>query len=350
MNLWIVFSLLSLGAIAFVARPLLAAQNRLTPLSVALVIGIVALSSGLYYFQGSPGVQSGSGALPEMDEAIAALAQRLQSDPQDLNGWKMLGRSYMALSNYAGAADAFEHAMNLESGQNSQTLVALGEARLYATGSEVDGEISALFESALAIDPNNPQALFYGGLGAFNRDDKTLAANRWERLLSLNPPAEIEGILRQRIAEWRGEPLAEVAAAAGTAPAMANASPATPPTAASDASGAVVTARLSVSAAAAAALPADAVVFIIARDPGQPGPPIAVSRRSLAELPVTVSLGDAESMIAGRSLSGFAEFELLARVSLSGQPTQQSGDWYGSVIVRPAENDTVELQISEQVP
>jgi hypothetical protein len=48
-------------------------------------------------------------------------------------------------------------------------------------------------------------------------------------------------------------------------------------------------------------------------------------------------------------LSAFAEFELLARVTLSGQPSEQPGDWYGSLIVKPAENNTVELLINEQV-
>jgi hypothetical protein len=55
-------------------------------------------------------------------------------------------------------------------------------------------------------------------------------------------------------------------------------------------------------------------------------------------------------MVAGRELSGFAEIELIARVSLSGQPTQQSGDWFGVQRVRPAENSSVVLVIDEQVP
>lgn len=343
MNLWILFTLMSLAAVVFVARPILAAQNRLTPLTAILVVGVIGLSSGLYFLKGSPTVDSGAGSLPEMDEAIAALAERLQSNPGDVNGWKMLGRSYMALGNYAEAANAYERAMDLESGSNAQTLVSLGEARLASTGSAIDGEISALFESALAIDPNNPQALFYGGIGAFNRDDAALAANRWERLLSLNPPAEIEGILRQRISEWRGEPASEPEQAASAEP-PAEVRPSEP------AAGAIVTAQLSLSEAAEAALPAEAIIFIIARDPAQPSPPIAVSRRRLSELPVSVALSDAESMVAGRTLSAFEEFELLARVSLSGQPTQQSGDWFGSVRVRPADTGVVDLQIAEQVP
>jgi cytochrome c-type biogenesis protein CcmH len=98
------------------------------------------------------------------------------------------------------------------------------------------------------------------------------------------------------------------------------------------------------------ALTTDANVFLIARDPQQPSPPIAVSRLRVSELPTVVSLGDAQSMVAGRALSGFAEFELLARISLSGGPAASSGDWFGSLIVRPADAKSVNLSIDQQVP
>jgi cytochrome c-type biogenesis protein CcmH len=103
------------------------------------------------------------------------------------------------------------------------------------------------------------------------------------------------------------------------------------------------------SAEAAAALPANATVFVIARDPAAPMPPIAAIRRQLADLPMLVEMGDRESMVAGRNLSGFAEFELLARVSLSGQPMAAPGDWYGTVIVNPGADNDVELSIQTEV-
>jgi len=333
-SLWFFLAAMSLVAIGFAIWPLYRHQKSLTPLIAVAVALVVALSSGLYYYQGKPELPSASEALPELEGVVAALAARLEGSPEDLNGWKMLGRSYMSMGNYRGAVEAFEHAVQLESAQDAQTLVSLGEALLASTGTTIDGRISSLFENALALDPNNPQALFYGGIGAFNRDDKELAATRWERLLALNPPAEIKDILQQRIAEWRGE-----------APPV----PTTPP-APIEQPGVVVSADISLTDAAAASLPAEATVFVIARDPAQPVPPIAVARRRLSELPATVQLGDRESMVPGRSLSGFAEFELIARVSVSGQPAEQPGDWFGSQIIRPAEDKNIELSIRQQVP
>lgn len=343
MTLWFVFGTMSIVAVAFAAWPLYRRQGKLTALSAGIIVGVVALSSGLYYYEGSPNTPSGDAAGHNIEEMIEVLSARLERNPDDVDGWKMLGRSYMSTGNGAGAVQAFEKAVELESAQDASTLVSLGEA-LLSSGQEhsVSGRVASLFENALAIDPNNPQALFYGGIGAVNRGDKATAADRWERLLALNPPAEIEGILRQRIAEWRGEPLSAVETPAAGPPAIAEA-PAEQP-------GVIISIAISLSDAAAAALPDDATVFVIARDPAQPGPPIAVARRRLAELPATVRLGDGDSMVPGRVLSGFAEFEVIARVSLSGQPVAQPGDWFGTLDVKPAEQNSVALSISERVP
>lgn len=346
MTFWIALTVMCLAAVGFAVWPIFRHKKTLTPLIGVAVVFVVALSAGLYYYQGMPELESVTGDRPELEDVVEDLAARLQSNPADVNGWKMLGRSYMTMGNYGGAVDAFERAVELESAQDAHTLVSLGEALLANTGSAIEGRIASIFENALALDANNPQALFYGGIGAFNRNDEATAANRWERLLALNPPAEIQGILQQRVAEWRGEsaPMPSAVAAPTQAPTPAQTAPP------SAGSGAVVSASISLTEAAATSLPAEATVFVIARDPAQPVPPIAVVRRRLSELPAVVELGDRESMVPGRSLSGFAEFELIARVSVSGQPAANPGDWFGSLIVKPAENSRVELPIQQQVP
>jgi len=198
---------------------------------------------------------------------------------------------------------------------------------------QVNGRATELFESALAISPNNPKALFYAGMAALNRGDKNLAADRWEALLATSPPPNIQEILRPKIAELRGEPVA--AAVAQTAPAAT-------------VQGLTVAVSLGVGASAVA--PADATVFVIARDPDQPSPPIAAVRRKVSELPDEVSIGDADAMIPGRVPSGFARLEIVARVSMSGQPMAQSGDWFGSEVIDMSGSRTVEIVIDRPVP
>ena len=351
MTFWIVLVALCLVALGFGVWPLYRESRRLTPLLATVIVFTVALSLGLYNHVGSPDVRSAgvhSDELPDMDAALASLQQRLAGNPDDVNGWKMLARSQMMLKRFDDAVTSYERVMELEDGRNAQTLVDLALAVLSRDGSAIEGRTAALIESALALDPNNPAALFYSGVASANRGDTDLAASRWEILLGLNPPPEIRSIIEKRVAEWRGTPVEspqtpvaqDTPSAADSADTQA---PATDPDA-------VVTARVSLSDNAIAAIAADANVFIIARDPAQPSPPIAVNRVRLSELPAVISLGDAQSMVAGRSLSGFEEFELLARVSLSGSPAATSGDWFGSLIVRPAENPSVYLAIDQQVP
>ncbi len=326
--LWLFFVVMSLMAIAFVIWPLLKdlpGQTLLVGISIVVITGSAA---GLYNELGSPDVASGASQSPDVTRMVTSLAERLQRQPDDVDGWIMLGRSYVTLGNYPEAVRAYERAVELESAQNAQTLVALGVALVEGNERQITPRAVSLFDKALALEPNHPEALFWGGISASNSGNTSLAADRWELLLGTNPPEQIRGVLRVRIAEWRGEP---------------------PPVATPAGPAAVIVADVSLSAEAKAALPLDATVFIIARDPAQPSPPIAVTRRLLSELPFVVELGDRESMIPGRNLSGFAEFELIARVSVSAEPAAKTGDWFGSALVRPADSKQVTLSISEQV-
>lgn len=350
MTFWIIAALLCVIALGFGAWPLYRESRRLTPSLAVVIVFMVAMSVGLYSRIGSPDIPSAgdsSDALPDMDAAIASLERRLAKNPDDLNGWNMLARTYMTMQRFDDAAATYERVMALEDGRNAQTLVDLALAILSRDGGTIEGRTASLIENALALEPNNPAALFYSGIASANRGDTDTAAMRWEILLGLNPPPNVRSVLEQRVAEWRGVPVESIAPpVADTGPASAPASTEAP---AADPD-AVVTARIALSDAALSALTSDANVFVIARDPAQPSPPIAVDRVRLSDLPAVVSLSDAQSMVAGRSLSGFEEFELLARVSLSGSPAAASGDWFGTLLVRPADNPAVVLSIDQQVP
>ncbi len=346
MTFWTILVVLCLLAIVFAAWPLWEKSHRLTPLVAAVIVFTVALSVGLYDHIGSPGLSSGQTSqaaqtdeLLAMDQAIGALEARLANDPGDTEGWKMLARTQMTMRNYAGAVDALEKALELENGQVAQTLVDLALAILSRDNTPIEGRPKSLIDNALVLEPNNQAALFYSGVAAANSGDTDTAAIHFETLLGLNPPEEIRAILEDRIALWRGE----------MPPAMDMANhPETP--AEATVSDAIISAQVSMSSEVMAAMTGDANIFLIARDPNAPSPPIAVSRLRVSDLPAVVDLTDAQSMVAGRELSGFAEVEVLARISLSGGPAAASGDWFGSKIMRPAEGNAVSITISQQVP
>ena len=322
---------LLIAALNFLILPLYRESRRLTPLLATCIVFVVAGSAILYLYIGNPGIPSGVAQTPDVGAMVGSLASRLEENPDDVKGWQMLGRSYQTLKQHDQAIAAYEKAIELEGGQNSQTLVALALALVENEGGTISGRATGLLENALAIDPNNPNALFYSGLAVASRGNTALAADRWEILMGLNAPPEIRELLQENINEWRG-----VAT--------------TPDAQAAEKSGAIVSVGVSLSDDAKAELPVDATVFVIARDPAQTSPPIAVTRRRLSELPVVVELGDRDSMIPGRLLSAFSTIELVARVSVAGQAMAQPGDWFGSMTIESGLSEPVQLVVDQKVP
>ena len=153
----------------------------------------MAVAVGVYSIKGSPDVPSGrteqNAGADDLMAVIEGLSARLEQEPDDINGWKMLGRSHMALGGFADAVTAFERAVELEDAQNAQTLVSLGVALAQAGGTQqLAPRAVSVFENAIALEPNNPEALFWSGFAAVSRGDTLLAADRWELLLANNPP------------------------------------------------------------------------------------------------------------------------------------------------------------------
>lgn len=329
--IYLLLGTMLLVAVLVIALPLYRQEKRLSGnLAIAVAI-VLAVSVTVYGRIGSPGASSPApDALPSVEDMVATLAERLQREPNDVAGWKLLARSYVQMRDFGGASDAYEKAIQLEGGQNGQTLADLGEVFLLIDQQSLLGHAGELFENALAVSPNNQKALFYSGMAALERGDRELAANRWETLLATSPPQNIQEILVQQIAELRGE-----------APPV--------PVETTTADG-VVTVRVTLGDSAISQVQPDSTVFIIARDPAQPSPPIAAVRRRAAELPAYVPIGDSDAMVPGRVPSAFPQLEIVARVSLSGTPIAQPGDWFGQQVISTAESSEVSVIIDEQVP
>jgi len=331
--LWVTFGIMLLAAALIIAWPLFRHEQKLTLRSAVSIVVVLAIAAGLYSQIGSPGAQAVQSEMSSIEEMVDSLAARLQQEPNDVRGWKMLGRSYSVLQRYGESATAYERAVALENGSDGQTLADLGEAVLMDNGGAIDPRAEQLFENAVAVSPGNPKALFYSGYAAGERGDRTLAADRWETLLSVAPSPDIEGLLRQKIGEWRGIGSDQVQVTSQPAPA-----------------GDGLTVLVSLDPAAQQAVRADNTVFIIARDPAAPAPPIAAVRRVVGDLPMQVELTDANAMVPGRSLTSFANIEIVARVSMNGQPVAQPGDWFGSQQIRTSETRSASIVIDQQVP
>ena len=165
------------------------------------------LALAVYLAVGDPATlsrQAEHGATVEQIETmVARLAARLRENPDDAEGWKLLGRSYAALGRFAEAADAYAKAA-LRAPRDAQLLVDFADVLAMARGQRLDGEPEKLIQRALEIDPNNLKGLALAGTVAFQRKQYAQAAAYWERMLPLVPPdSEDARMVQQNVAEAR---------------------------------------------------------------------------------------------------------------------------------------------------
>ena len=281
----------------------------------ASVAAVLLGATGLYVTWSDWNWDSASSPADTPVAMVASLARRLEREPDDLQGWLMLGRSYSALEQYPLAARAYQRADRLSNGRNAEALTGWAEALTLGDENELQGRAGRLFEQALAIDPKAGKALFFGGIAAQRRGELPLTRQRFAELLNQDPPATVRPILEQQL----------IALDAAIAQAPTAAQP--------GAAGAAAEVRLSISLdpALAARVPAGASLFVLVRRPDQPGPPLA-AKRLVATFPQDVVLTPADSMLPGRSFAAGDKVEVVARVALGGTPTAQSGDPSGQVL------------------
>ena len=106
-----------------------------------------------------------------VEQAIRSLEQKLRETPDDLIGWSMLGRSYLALGNFSRAVDAYEKAYVLSKGEDADILVGYAEAQALVAGQQFNEDTMAFFVRAVQIDPHHERALWYAGYAAYHLHD-----------------------------------------------------------------------------------------------------------------------------------------------------------------------------------
>jgi cytochrome c-type biogenesis protein CcmH len=330
--------------------------------AVALAL-LVPLASVLTYLQlGQPGAaapqavvasaQAAPGArhsvTPEqIQQMVAALAERLKAQPADQEGWLMLGRSYTALQRYRDAATAFRRAADLGP-PDAGVLADLADVTGMAQGKRLAGEPARLVQQALDVDPRHVKALALAGSVAFEARDYGAARGYWQRLVAVVPAESpmarsVQNSIDQATQmEASASPTAGVAVAqtTQTAQAGAPAQAAQPPLAAAPAAAAsavsAVSGRVKISPELAARVAAGDTLFVFARAAQGPRMPLAILRRPADAAGADFVLDDSLAMSPALRLSGAAQVVVGARISRSGNATPQPGDLVGqSGVVAP---------------
>jgi cytochrome c-type biogenesis protein CcmH len=316
---------LAIAAVILVAVPLLRHGANVHPPAPKAAVGaalVILIGAAACYVTWSNWTWSNTaeGNLPQ--NMVARLARRLEHDPNDVQGWLMLGHSYVVLQQLPLAVRAYERADRLSAGKNVDAIIGLAEALALGDPAELDGRAGRLIERAITLDPNSGKALFYGAAAALRRGALPLARARFEHLLALDPPANVRPILQQEIASIDHELAAQAqppSAAARTAPAQSPAA---------DAASVRLNVVLapSIGAQGGEAVP----LFVIVRDPHRPGPPLAVKRLE-SHFPQRVDLTAADSMLPDRHFGIGDSVQVIARIARSGQAMGAPGDPFGEI-------------------
>jgi cytochrome c-type biogenesis protein CcmH len=297
-----------------VAAPRVSKLGKPLPLLAAVLVPVLGL--GLYLHFGAADkvelTREFAQAPQSMEEMTRRLERAVAAQPDSAEGLYFLGRTYMAQDRPADAAKMFERAANL-AGRQPELLGQWAQAQYFADGKKWSDKIQALTDEALKADPKEVTSLGLLGIAAFEGERYQQAIDYWNRLLAQLPEGDNSRAALQGGIEQATERLQASGGKVAAAPA------------------AKVAALLKVRVDLASELkgkvqPGDSV-FIFARAVSGPPAPLAAKRLTVADLPVTVELGDADAMMPQLKLSNFPEVQLVARVSRAGQPT--AGEWVG---------------------
>lgn len=296
-----------------VVAPRVSRLGKPLPLLAAVLVPVLGLA--LYLHFGAADKVELTREFAQAPQSMEEMTQRLEravaAQPDSAEGLYFLGRTYMAQERPADAAKMFERAANL-AGRQPELLGQWAQAQYFADGKKWSDKIQALTDEALKADPKEVTSLGLLGIAAFEGERYQQAIDYWNRLLAQLPPDD-----KSRAALQGGiERAAERLKASGGTVAEATAPKA-----------ALLTVRVDLASELKGKVQPGDSVFIFARATSGPPAPLAAKRLTVADLPVTVELGDADAMMPQLKLSNFPEVQLVARVSRAGQPT--AGEWVG---------------------
>ncbi len=287
------------------------------------------------------------------------LIARLEKNPEDIEGWVMLGRTYAIMERYTEASNTYAKLAELVP-NNPQILSDYADVLAMKNQGSLAGKPTELIYEALRIDPQYPKALALAGTIEFEQEKFEQAAAHWEKLLEVIPAdSQLANSVKTSIAEAR------LLASGGKGITTQQQAKATnsqqeintqPEKITSDAPVTTAPASLSVSGQVtisqelASKASANDTLFIYARAKSGPKMPLAILRLKASDLPATFTLTDDMAMTPTMKMSSFPEVVIEARISKSGQAVPASGDLQGFSDPVKIGNDAIAIVINKQIP
>ncbi|HET8942590.1 MAG TPA: c-type cytochrome biogenesis protein CcmI [Rudaea sp.] len=336
---------------AFVAALALA---LLVPLGAIVLYGLVGTPAALNPDVAAQTAQAPADHGQNIEQAITSLAAKLEQNPDDAQGWALLGRAYENTQRFDKARDALKRAHDLAKDDPDIT-VAYAEALTLASESRrIEGEPLELVQGALKVAPDNERGLWLLGISQYQNKQFDDAIATWKHLQSVLPKGSdivtsVQKEIERAQADRDGKPAPD--GSGQTASGNDSTPDATAAKAPTDTSGPQLHISVDLDAKLKSKVADTDVLFIYAKAASGPPMPLAIQRMSAGRLPASVVLTDGMGMLPSMKLSQFPQVVIGARISKSGNAMPQSGDL--QVLSKPiAVNTTtpIKLTIDQVVP
>jgi cytochrome c-type biogenesis protein CcmH len=274
----------------------------------------------------------------DIDAVITGLAQRLKQNPDNAEDWVLLGRSFKYIEQYRLAANSFEKAYTIL-GDQPELMLQYADSLIMANGGKLTGKSTELIFKALDKEPDNVTGLWLAGIARAEMGEFSQAIRYWRKLETLLPPDSESYIQVQKListAQAQNGGAKEVEKTVATT---------------KDVESTVsIDVQVSLKDDLKTRVNPGDTVFVYAKALTGPPMPLAIVRKQVSDLPLSVTLNDAMAMMPAMKLSNFKQVKVMARVSKSGTAMQQKGDFIGAVELQELTGETsVVIVINEEI-
>jgi cytochrome c-type biogenesis protein CcmH len=279
-------------------------------------------------------------------EIVDGLVERVATRKVDLDTRVLLARNAVNIGDYATAIDNFQAVLDAQP-QAPQVMVELAQAIFINENNNAIPIVGALAEQALSMQPDNVMGLGLLGISRFQAGEYRQAIDAWERAIDIYPPGSQNGLALQNGVEQARQRLV---ASGLDSDKQENEQEVVAENEVDNSK--AINASLSVDVSLASNVPfkPDQIVFIYARAWQGAKLPLAITRVLASQLPISVELDDTMAMAPQFNLSSAKAVQLVARISVTGNPIAAEGDWEavsGPIQLRSDQVSTFTLEISE---
>ena len=278
------------------------------------------------------------GQLPDVGKMVAKLEQRLQEDPENAEGWQMLGRSYLYMQRYKDAVSAYEKALRLEK-NDPQILTDYAEALAMVRQGDMQGKPTEYVQQALKLNPMLPKALWLAGAAKVQIQDYQGAIDYWQRLIKMHEPDSEGAVELQKRIDMAAQALRD----SGGNPVLEKPAPKL-------AVKTIIHVEVKLDPALTSKASPEDTLFVFAKAVNGPPMPLAIVKKQVKDLPLKVVLDDSMAMTPRARLSNFERVYVGARISKSGSAMTQEGDLQGrSAIINTGGKSSAQILIEQEI-